>query len=175
VRLALEAYREALQFDAGCLEEVLAGIDLLPLPEAERDALMDEFVRYGVSMDPRARVGGRRTSQCWSYVAYEVRVRHIWTRRGPRGLERVVFYDHRPWVFRVAERQWRADGDWIASAGAELQPVEGEANPRYRAVLDADRGFFTDGRVPPCHRAQWRGPYDAAREEVYVARSLPAA
>ncbi len=172
-RLALEAYREALRLDAGRLEDVLAAIDLLPLPEDRRDALMDEFARYGLSLDARAPLAAGRAPECWAYVAYEVRVRRIWTRKGPRGLERVVFYDRRPWVFQPAAGGWRADGDWVENAGAELQPVGGGENPRYQAVLDADRGFYTDGRVPPCHRSEWRGPYDAAREEVYIAASLP--
>ncbi|MFN8624663.1 MAG: hypothetical protein U0587_01550 [Candidatus Binatia bacterium] len=43
---------------------------------------------------------------------------------------------------------------------------------RYRAITAANHEFVAANGVPPCHRAGWRGPYDADAT-VLVADRLP--
>ncbi len=173
VATALEAYREAITLDPYLLEDVLTGVGMLPLPAAERDAHMEELLRQAISIDPRSNLRTQVQPNCWSYSVREVRLRRIWTRRAAKGLERVAIYDARPWVYDAEANRWRADGDWDQNAGEEIQPVGGQENPNYQALLDADGGFYADGVVPPCHAKLWRGPYDAKRHSGYIARALP--
>lgn len=171
---AVETYREVLTVDPSQIEAVLVGIGMLEIPEERREALMDELVQNVVVIDQRVLLGlSPAERRCWSYVAHEIRVRRQDRSTGLQGFEHHVVYDARPWVFDVGRQSWRADGEWIADAGSEVQRVNGPPNPRYNAILDADGGFYVDGAIPGCHAPMWRGPYDVARGTAYVARRLP--
>jgi hypothetical protein len=171
---AVETYREVLRVDPSQIEAVLVGVGMLEIPEDKRNALMDEFVQNVVVIDQRVLLGISPAEQrCWSYVAHEIRVRRQDRSTGLQGFEHHIVYDARPWVFDVQRQTWRADGEWINDAGSEVQRVNGPPNARYRAVLDADGGYYVDGTIPSCHADFWIGPYDPGRGTTYVARRLP--
>jgi len=52
--------------------------------------------------------------------------------------------------------------------------VDGPEQPRYRAVVAADGGFFVDGKVPACQQADWHGPYDPQGTCFVAAHLAPA-
>lgn len=173
VRPAIELYREVLRLDRTRAEDVLTGIGLLPIPPDLRNAYLDEFARTALSLDPGARIGRQPGQACWSYGAREIRVRSIWTTKGPDSLERHARYDARRWSYDAGRDIWQPDAEWVRDAGAEIQPVAGAANPRYTAILDADGGFLADVAIPPCHQPEWHGPYDTRWGTIFTAPELP--
>lgn len=173
--MAVDALRDALAADPHQAAAVKAELPHLPLPAAEIDRLEREFAWNVAALAPKddAWLRGDDTgSQCWSYRVREVRVRHRRTLKGEAGMEREVTYDARPWVFDAATRWWHPDGPWIKDAGTEIELVAGPEQPRYQAITAADHQFYADEGVPACHRAGWRGPYDA-EATVFVATHLP--
>ncbi|GIW42087.1 MAG: hypothetical protein KatS3mg076_2664 [Candidatus Binatia bacterium] len=170
---ALEAYREVLRLAPDRLEDVLVGIDLLPLPEEERDAIMETFVRNALAIEPGLVLPGQDSSGCWTYRVEQVQVRRIVTRNSQEGLEKVVTYDVRPWLYDARNKTWRPEGSWRTDAGSEVLGPGRVENPRFHAMLDADGGFFAEGPIPPCHQEAWAGPYDRTRRRIFVAKRLP--
>jgi hypothetical protein len=174
-RVALDALRDALTADPSQAPAVHARIARLPLPAAERDRIQREFAWNIAALAPAddTFVGAHDDRpQCWSYRVREVQLRVRRTVKTPGGMERQVTYDSRPWVFDAARQRWNADGEWVTDAGTEVEPVDGPARPRYRALTAADHHFYADERVPPCHQAAWQGPYDT-NGTVFVAAQLP--
>jgi hypothetical protein len=174
-RVAVDALHDALIADPSQAPAVHARIALLPLPAAERERIQREFAWNIAALAPAddTFVGTHDDRpQCWSYRVREVQLRVRRTVKTPGGMERQVTYDSRPWVFDAAQQHWHTDGDWVADAGTEVEPVDGPPRPRYRALTAADHHFYADERVPPCHQAAWQGPYDT-NGTVFVAAQLP--
>jgi hypothetical protein len=174
VSVAIEALRQALTVDPHQAAAIRAEIDHLPLPADQRDRFRQEFAWNSAALAPADNpfedAGG--SPQCWSYRVREVRLRHHRTVQTVDGSQRQATYDARPWRFDAGSHRWQAEGGWVTDAGTEIEPVSGPEQPRYRAIVAADHEFVSDDGVPPCHRARWRGPYDAGGT-IFVAAQLP--
>lgn len=174
-RAAVEALRDALTADPHQASAVRVRLDRLPLSANEIDRLKREFEWNIAALAPGADSllhEAHDEAECWSYRVREVRVRHRRTVRTADGMERQVTYDARLWVFDMHSGNWNPESAWVNDAGMEVELVNGPQQPRYRAVVAADRHFYADDVVPPCHRAAWEGPYDR-NGAVFVADRLP--
>ena len=173
-RLAIEALRGSLMNDSNSAAAVGQLFNQLPLDPATRARFQSEFGWNTAALAPdEARLPmDTETTGCWSYHARQVRIRHNRTVTTPDGPERQVTYDARLWTFDAATQRWRADGHWVTDAGAAAELVGGPPAPRYRAVLAADHGFYTDERVPACHREYWQGPF-LENGTLFVSAELP--
>ncbi|HVM98246.1 MAG TPA: tetratricopeptide repeat protein [Candidatus Acidoferrales bacterium] len=174
-REAIEALRQALTIDPSCSSSVQKKLGRLPLPPRDRQKVIAEFAWNIAAMTPDD--SGmleyqREQSNCWSYRVRQIRIRHNQVINTERGKERQVSYDARSWAFDAAEGKWHAEGNWMSDVGSESELVGGPESGRYRAVVAANHGFYTDGKVPPCHRDGWSGPYDK-NETVFVTTELP--
>jgi hypothetical protein len=177
LNLAVEALRRALTSDPHQAGAVRAALEQLPLPRAELERRKQEFAWNSAALAPADapaddHADDRNDTQCWSYRAREIRLRHQRTVRTDEGLQRQATYDARPWAFHADSHQWRAEGPWITDAGTEVERVDGPERPRYRAITAAEHQFFADEPVPPCHRSGWHGPYDADGK-IFVTGRLP--
>ncbi len=174
-RLAVEALREALTTDPHQAAAVRAQLGRLPLGAAEIDRLQHEFAWNAAALAPGDDAFVPKESDqtpCWSYRVREVRIRRRQTVNTADGMQRRVSYDTRPWIYDANASEWHPDGAWVNDVGTEAELVSGPDQPRYRAVIDADHGFYADDTVPPCHRASWQGPYDP-KGTVFIAARLP--
>jgi hypothetical protein len=169
---AIEALRLALQADPTRYDEITTEVMRLPLSAEQLQRLDAEFRWNRKALLPNLNLTDDVRS-CWSYRVREIRVRRTEIRQGLAGSERVTTYDARSWVFDAGRESWRADGDWVEDIGAETERVFAAQRPRYRAILAADRGFFFEGPLPPCHREGWTGPFDPERDRLFVTRHLP--
>jgi hypothetical protein len=174
-RLAIEALRGSLMNDSNSAAAVGQLFSQLPLDPATRARFQGEFGWNTAALAPdEARLPtDPATTGCWSYHAREVRIRHNRTVKTADGPERQVTYDARLWTFDAATHRWRAAGNWVTDAGAATELVGGPPAPRYRAVLAADHGFYTEERVPACHRESWQGPF-LENGTLFVSPALPA-
>jgi len=176
-RLAVEALRETLTIDPHQAPKIRARLAKLPVSAVERERLEREFAWNSAALAPADDAvleADPAQPDCWSYRASEVRIRHRRTLRTADGMQRRVSYAARQWLFDTVTRAWRPDGAWLEDAGAVAELVEGPAQPRYRAVVAANHGFYVEGTVPACHRDAWQGPYD--RDGTgFVAAHLPGA
>ena len=174
-RLAIQALRETLTVDSDAASSVAQLFNQLPLDPATRARFQSEFGWNTMALAPgdvplphdREAAAG-----CWPYHAREIRIRHERTVKTPDGPERQLSYDARLWTFDAATQRWRADGNWVNDAGAAVELVGGPPAPRYRAVLAADHGFYTEERVPACHRKYWQGPF-LENGTLFVSPALP--
>lgn len=172
---AVDALRNALTVDPDEAAAVRARFDRLPLHGRQRAQLQREFAWNIAALAPGDDDVATReysTSQCWSYNVREIHIRSRATLRTLDGMESRVTYDARPWTFNVHTRSWHVAGAWLRDAGTVTELVDGPAQPRYRALLAADRGFYADHGVPPCHRGDWQGPFDHDGT-LFVAAELP--
>jgi hypothetical protein len=176
-RLAVDALKQALAADPSQAAAVRRQLDALPLTPSERAKLNSEFSWNITALRPGDDGGPPAVdeNQCWSYRVREVRVTHQRTVSTADGLQRQVTYDARTWTFDSDTQRWHATGRWITDAGTETEWVDGPSQPRYQALVAANGRFYTDGKVPPCHRDAWQGPYDAESRTIFVAAQLPAA
>jgi hypothetical protein len=171
---AIEALREALIADPQQATAVVETIDEFPVPAERRARLKQEFAWNSAALSPAYTAGDvpREEPWCWSYRVREVRMRRHRTVRTADGPQHEVTYDARPWRFDAASARWQLEGGWMADVGTEIQLTGGPIQPRYRAITAATHEFVADAGVPPCHRAAWRGPYDAGGR-IFVADHLP--
>lgn len=174
--LAVDALKQALTTDPSQAAAVRRQLDALPLGPAERARLDHEFAWNIAALQPGddALAPDVEETACWSYRVREVRVRHQRTVSTADGMQRQVTYDARAWVYDSDRHQWHADGEWMSEAGTETEWVNGPSRPRYRALATAGSHFYTEGKVPPCHRSAWQGPYDSDSGTIFVAAQLPA-
>jgi hypothetical protein len=172
--LAVDSLKQALAADPSQAAAVRRQLDALPLSPKERAKLDSEFSWNMAALQPGNDTFAPDVDEntCWSYRVSEVRVRHPRTVSTPNGMQRQVTYDARAWVFDSDAQRWRADGGWVEDAGTETEWIDGPNQPRYRALATAGSRFYTDGKVPPCHRSRWQGPFDA-NGTVFVAEHLP--
>ena len=174
-RLAVHALRETLTVDSDAAPSVAQLFNQLPLDPATRARFESEFgwntaaLAPGDVPLPHARDAA---AGCWAYHAREIRIRRERTVMTPDGRERQISFDARLWTFDAATRRWHADGTWMNDAGAATELVGGPPAARYRAVLAADHGFYTDERVPGCHREYWQGPF-LENGTLFVSPKLP--
>ncbi len=174
-RLAVHVLRETLTVDSTSAVAVAQVFDQLPLDAATRARVQAEFGWNTMALAPdEAPIPHDRQAAagCWAYHAREIRISHDRTVKTPDGPERQVTYDARLWTFDPTTQRWRVAGDWITDAGAAMELVGGPPAPRYRAVLAADHGFYTDERVPACHRESWQGPF-LENGTLFVSPKLP--
>jgi hypothetical protein len=167
--------RQALTTDPHQAPKIRARLAKLPVSAVERERLQREFAWNSAALAPADDAmlqADRDQPECWSYRAREVRIRHRRTLRTADGMQRRVTYAARAWQFDADTRVWRPDGGWLEDAGAEVELVDGPAQPRYRAVVAANHGFYVEGTVPACHRDAWQGPYDHDGTG-FVAAHLP--
>jgi tetratricopeptide (TPR) repeat protein len=176
-RLAVEALKQALNTDPSQAAAVRRQLDALPLSPSERAKVNSEFSWNIAALRPGDDSGSATEDEgrCWSYRILEVRVTHQRTVSTPGGMQRQVTYDARTWAFDSDAQRWRAADQWITDAGTETEWVNGPSQPRYQALIAANGRFFTDGKVPPCHRDAWQGPYDAESGTIFIAAQLPVA
>ncbi|MBI3785127.1 MAG: hypothetical protein HY270_17185 [Deltaproteobacteria bacterium] len=172
---AVEALRQALMIDSSCAGSVRTKLERLDLPARERQRVFEEFAWNIAALGPDD--SGlleyqREQAQCWSYHVREIRIRHNLVINTDHGRERRVSYDARPWRFDAESERWIQEGNWMLDAGSESEAVEGPPSGRYQAVVAADRAFYADGKVPPCHRDAWKGPY-SENDTTFVATRLP--
>jgi len=175
--LAVDSLRQALNTDPTQAAAVRRQLDALPLSPTERARLNREFAWNIAALQPgdSARPPEVDENVCWSYRVREIRILHERTVSTEEGMQRQVTYDARVWLFDSDAQRWHADGGWISEAGTETEWVNGASQPRYRALTATGSRFYTDGKVPPCHRTAWQGPYDVDRGTIFVATQLPAA
>lgn len=173
LNLAVEALRQALASDPHQAPAVRAAVAQLPLPPPELERRKQEFEWNIAALAPAdATTSAADDQQCWSYHVREVRVRHRRMVHGSDGPQRELTYDARPWVYRPRLRQWEVEGPWMNDVGTEVEPVNGPAQPRYRALSAAEHTFVADEPIPPCHRTGWQGPYDTSGR-IFVTARLP--
>ncbi len=175
-RLAVESLKLALNADPTQATAVRHQLDALPLSPKERDRLNSEFAWNIAALQPGddALQPEVEANLCWSYRVREVRVRQR-TVSTPEGMQRQVTYDARSWLYNSDAHGWRVDGEWMTDAGSETEWVHGPRRPRYDALVAPGTRFYADGKVPPCHRDAWRGPYDTESGTIFVAAQLPTA
>jgi hypothetical protein len=176
-RTALDALRQALNSDPTQAAAVRRQLDALPLSPTERARLNREFAWNIAALQPGDDALAPEVDEnvCWSYRVREIRILHERTVSTEDGMQRQVTYDARVWLFDSDAQRWHPAGGWISEAGTETEWVNGPHQPRYRALTASGSRFYTDGRVPPCHRSTWQGPYDVERGTIFVATQLPAA
>jgi hypothetical protein len=175
LRLAIKSLRDALTTDPSQAAAVRAQLDKLPISAAKREQLREEFAWNTAALAPADAAfltGEPEDTACWSYRVREVQIRHRRIIATTEGRERQITYDARAWLFDALAGQWHVDGGWMRDVGTEVELVDGPAQPRYRALATADHQFYADAAVPPCHRAQWHGPFDPAGT-IFVAAQLP--
>lgn len=174
-RLAVDSLKQALNLDPSQAAAIRSQLDALPLTPRARAKLDSEFSWNIAAMRPGDEGMAPEVEEnlCWSYRVSEVRVLHQLTVSTPEGMQRQVTYDARTWVFDNDTQAWHPAGEWMTQAGTETEWVNGAAQPRYRALTTAGSRFYTDGKVPPCHRDDWQGPFDP-NGTVFVAAQLPA-
>lgn len=175
-RLAVDSLKEALTTDPSQAAAVRRQLAALPLSPSEHARLESEFSWNISALQPGddALPPEVDKTACWSYRVREIRVTHQRTVSTANGMQRQVAYDARVWVYDSDAPRWRADGGWMNEAGTETEWVDGPSQPRFRALTSAGSHFYTDGKVPPCHRDAWHGPYDPDRGTIFVAAQLPA-
>jgi hypothetical protein len=176
-QLAIRALRDTLTTDSDAAPAVAQLFNQLPLDAASRARFQAEFGWNTMALAPDTvplPADRQAAAECWGYHARVVRIRHNRTVSTPDGPERQASYDARLWTFDAATQRWRVDGNWVTDAGAATERVGGPPAPRYRAVLAADRGFYTDERVPACHREDWQGPF-LGNGTLFVSAQLPGA
>lgn len=175
-RLAVDSLRQALQSDPKQAAAIRTQLAALPLTPSERARLDREFSWNIAALQPGDDALAPEVDEaaCWSYRVYEIHVRHQRTVTTDNGMQRQVTYDSRAWVYDGETQQWRADGEWRSEAGTETEWVSGPGQPRYRALVAPGSRFYTGGKVPPCHRSEWHGPYDLDSGTVFITEQLPA-
>lgn len=175
-RLAVDSLKQALNLDPSQAAAVRRQLDALPLTPSERAKLDSEFSWNIAALRPgdEGQPLGVEENLCWSYRVSEVRVTHQRTVNTEDGMQRQITYDARTWTFDSDTQRWHAAGLWITDAGTETEWVSGPSQPRYQALTAVNSRFYTDGKVPPCHRDSWQGPYDTGTGTVFIAAQLPA-
>ena len=175
-RLAVDSLKQALNTDPSQAAAVRRQLDALPLTPSERAKLESEFSWNIAALRPgdEGQPLGVDENQCWSYRTLEVRLTHRRTVGTPDGMQRQVTYDARTWTFDSDAQRWHPVGEWRIDAGTETELVNGPSRPRYQALVAASCRFYTDGKVPPCHRDAWQGPYDADSGTIFIAAQLPS-
>jgi hypothetical protein len=174
---AIGVLRTALHTVPTRHEEVRRRLVQLPLTPAERRRVNEEFRWNLQALLPNAVAAADADTgppECWSYRVRQIHLRRREVRQSPEGGERYVSYDARSWRYEERQDAWHAEGGWMEDIGAEVERVAGPPRPRYRAITAAHDGFFTEGPVPPCHRPDWTGPFDAERDRLFVAQQLPS-
>jgi hypothetical protein len=174
---ALSTLRQVLMVEPEAADVVARRIADLPLDEAARQQVQEEFSWNLAALAPQERLtppsGGSSGGKCWSYEVQEVRVQRQRTITLGGRTEHQVTYDARPWTYDAEAQRWALAGPWVGAAGTEMEHADGPPRARYRALIRAQRQFYADERVPPCHRAGWQGPFDEDRGRVFVATELP--
>ncbi len=173
---AVRTLRQVLMVEPEAADVVAQRIADLPLDEATRRKVQEEFAWNLAALAPHEALlppSQGNTGECWSYEVEEVRLLRQRTITLGGRTEHHVTYDVRPWTYDDRARRWTPAGPWQSSAGMEVEYADGPPRPQYRALIRAERQFYAEGRVPPCHRAGWEGPFDPGAERVFVATQLP--
>lgn len=175
--LAVRSLKLALETDPTRAPAVRRQLDALPLSPKERERLDREFAWNIAALQPGddALPLDADEDVCWSYRVSEVHIQHQITASTPDGMQRQVTYEARTWAYDSATQHWHPMGGWVVDAGSETEWVAGPSRPRYRALVTAGARFYTDGKVPPCHRDAWQGPFDRETGAIFVAAQLPVA
>jgi tetratricopeptide (TPR) repeat protein len=175
-RMALDSLRQALNTDPTQAAAIQRQLDALPLSPAERARVNREFAWNIAALQPGDNDLAPAVDEnaCWSYRAREIRIRRQRTVTTEDGAQQQITYDARTWIFDSDRQLWRAAGEWMEDAGTETELVNGPQQPRYRALSSPAGRFYVDGKVPPCHRDAWQGPFDLTRGTIFVAAQLPA-
>jgi hypothetical protein len=174
-QLAIQSLKLALDTDPTQAPAVRRQLNALPLSPKERNRLGQEFAWNIAALQPGddALQPDADENVCWSYRVREVRVQQR-TVSTPDGMQHRIEYDARSWFYDSAAHRWSVDGEWMTDAGSETQWVHGPSQPRYQALVAPGTRFYTDGRVPACHRGAWHGPYDLQSGTIFGAAQLPA-
>jgi len=174
-QLAIQSLKLALDTDPTQAPAVRHQLEALPLSAKERNKIGQEFAWNIAALLPGDDSQQPEVDEtvCWSYRVREVRVQQR-TVSTPEGMQRQVTYDARDWLYSSDTRRWSVDGEWTTDAGSETESVHGPRRPRYEALVAPGTRFYADGKVPPCHRDAWRGPYDSESATIFVAAQLPA-